>query len=814
VADDFGTAIYTNCAPGQGLGGVGGMQFQSCSAGVDPKALALIRRHLIYEPPERFILERQSIETFPPSFAHVHDGLFATAAGVYIGREADGPRQGNHLTHAIFSSDAGSYHSIRPAQMFRAPFWRNQPEPTTHSERLTVPLQPRPFDAADACRFVNSQPSGDALLTALLAALLALGKGGGSPHSRRVLFISEAVDPVLYWLTAATLLIPHHDAVRIGFKVFTTDPARSALPVLAVHPDWARSSATVEDDRGYAVFDLVQHRWSQMPENTDAQHWANLFCTADPYEVSDAVELAAASGLSADSARDLATAVLWGHIPEHADADALVTWLRTGPPVAREAYGGKLFDALLQLQDPNLLLSLDLIATTQFPGRSDNIRLSLLRRQLDDALAHQSLPRQVQSSRSSVFASDRARRRMSTQVEPEATQLVTEYLRQAEGAAFDRVMRVGAKFGVSVPLEHVLQATVAFVAWLADNPAAAYDPSRWPPEPPVHRMLIGELSKRITSRPASATSTADQWWNRLGNWTPDRADITSPLDRALVSASMANSGEQDRLRIVRATLGRRGSFGIEAYYSELATVLWDRVTATTQEICVLRDAVPAGTKLDPGIFSGVLARVTGDPTGLPELELCADLSAKRLLVLDTQAVELIESHRWLEQCEYRLSAGAPPADLIGVMQLVPPPLVTAHAWKLARSLLAIEDPVLAMSLAPRLPTSVALAYLRALGGNAAHSGTPASIAVAFTISRLPDMWWAQLDARGDLRKALIAEMEKRREEMSGKESKEVARRLAPLGDEMLKAWKGGSGWWRRYLWVARFNSTQQTRAHR
>ena len=29
------------------------------------------------------------------------------------------------------------------------------------------------------------------------------------------------------------------------------------MPVVAVHPDWARSVATVEDDRGYAVFDLL-----------------------------------------------------------------------------------------------------------------------------------------------------------------------------------------------------------------------------------------------------------------------------------------------------------------------------------------------------------------------------------------------------------------------------------------------------------------------------------------------------------------------------------------------------------------------------
>ena len=64
AASDFGTAIYTNCAPGDGLEPVGGMQFQSRSAGVDREVLGIIRRHLIYEPPVRLIQERQPVDAF------------------------------------------------------------------------------------------------------------------------------------------------------------------------------------------------------------------------------------------------------------------------------------------------------------------------------------------------------------------------------------------------------------------------------------------------------------------------------------------------------------------------------------------------------------------------------------------------------------------------------------------------------------------------------------------------------------------------------------------------------------------------------
>jgi hypothetical protein len=811
MADDFGTAIYTNCAPGQGLGGVGGMQFQSCSAGVDDQAMALIRRHLVYEPPERLIMDRQPIEAFPPSFAHVHDGLFATAAGVYIGREASGVRQGNHLTHAIVTSDANSYHSVRPAQMFRAPFWRKEPAPTTQSERQAMSWQPGSLDAADACRFVNSQPAGRALLTALLTALLALSKGTDPGDARRVLFISETVDPVLYWLTAATLLIPYHDAVRIGFKVFTTDPARSALPVLAVHPDWTKSTATVEDDRGYAVFDLVQHRWSQVPENPGARHWANLFCRADPYEVSDAVELAAASGLSENSARDLATAVLLGRVPEHADADVLVRWLRTGPAAAREAYGGKLVDALIPLQDPNLLLSLDLIAASQFPGRSDSIRLALLRLELDDALLRQEPSWAARRGWSSVFVSDRALRKVSAQARAEATELVTDYLRRASDDAFDAVLQVSAKFGISVPFGQLRQATATFVASWADSSTATYDPSRWPADSPVYRMLIDELSERVVSKPAAAASIADQWWNRLGNWKPDRADIASPLDRALLSATMANSTERDRLRIVRSILNHHRDRA--RTYSELATVLWGRTRATTQEARLLCDTVPAGTKLDPEIFADVLAGASGSSAGLVELELCADLNAKRLLTLNAQTAELLDYHRVLAHHETRMAAGAWPPDLMDSLRLVPPPLVTAHAGLLARGLsAAIEDPGHLVSLIPALPWPVASAYLWDLSDGAGQRATPARMAVAFTVCGFREIWWREFDPFGDLRTALAAGIEEWRKNMSKKEANEVAKQLAPLGRHLVKAWEGHSrGWWRRNIWVARINSSQSSR---
>jgi len=681
------------------------MQFQSRSAGVDRETLAVIRRHLIYEPPEQLVQQQQPVEDFPPSFAHVHDRVFATAAGVYIGREADGSRQGNHLTHAIVTDDPRAYRSFRPAQMFHAPFWRTEPAPSTHSERLAPPLSPGPFGAEQASQFVRDQPDGADLLAAILLALRAHVSHDGDSPPRRVLFISEDHEAVMHWLTAATLLMPQYEAVRIGFKVFTTDPARSTLPVVAVHPAWTRSAATVQHDRGYTVFDLVRHEWTPRPESAEALHWARLFCEADPYDVSEAAELAGGSGLTEPAAHHLAATAVFGRPPEAASLRLLVRWLRTGPPALREAYGGRLLTALTKMPglDLPLLREMDTVTDEQFPGRRDQMRLNLLRAELRNALSD---PMRVQPRT--------PRRAVSPAIEPEAVRLVTEALRKAQGAAFDAVLSVSGRFGISVPLDAVHAATVAFVAFWADHPGTTYDPAVWPAAPPVLSMLRDELSARLRDQP----EIADDWWdNRLPGWTPDRPDLALPLERELLSATIKNGDQRTRLRVVRSILGRPAENSQGVPYRRLADILWKRSAPTIEELRELHHLVPDGTDFSPAIFAGMLARAAADPTGLVELNLCAELERHRLLKLAPGTVRLLEQNDWLEAFERnpgKRSAGfAKDQDLLQL----PPPLLSAHARPLARTLLTLDDPVRVQYLLCQLPIGVVIAYLYAVSGD-------------------------------------------------------------------------------------------------
>jgi hypothetical protein len=779
-ASDFGTAIYTNCAPEQGLDGVAGMQFQSRSAGVDREALAVIRRHLIYEPPDRLIQERQPVDAFPPSFAHVHDGVFATAAGIYIGPEAEGARQGNHLTDAIVTGDPRAYRSVRPVQLFRAPFWRTEPAASKESERLEPSWQPGPMDAERAAQFVRDQPDGPVLLSTILTALLAHLKGPGRDQPRRVLFIADRPESVLLWLTAATLLIPQEAAVRLGFKVFTTDPARSTLPVVAVHPDWVRSAATVENDRGYVVFDLVNHRWTALKTSDEAKHWARWFCQADPYEVSEAVELANASGLAGETARDLATVAVLHETPSRGSVGRLVHWLLTGPPALREAYGGSLTTALAQLQDLRVLREVDSAADEQFPGRRDQIRLSLLRLELDKALRDPMM-----------FQPDRPQRPVSPAIQPEAVGLVTEALRQAQGSAFDAVLRVSGRFGVPVPFDAVHGVTSKFAAYWADNPEAGYEPSAWPSTLPINDMLRDELSARIADEP----ELADKWYRQFPLWAPDTADLTSPLEAALLSAAMGNYGPPERMRIVRSILGRPGSGPARGRYRELGNLLWGRTAPTFDELRELCSRVPTGEPLDPALFAGVLVGARGDPAQLPELELCGSLADKHLLELDPETTQRLADHRWLQEFEHGLGPTpvAPGADdyLLRISSAV----LNAHAQPLAHGLLAVHDPMRANRLLQLLPEPVIVAYLRSLNRYRQRPLGPAEVALIVTANAL----LAGLADRGEqpsgrdpgiqVRNELYIVVEEWCRNSSRKRIRQVTRHLESFGGGLAASWE-------------------------
>jgi hypothetical protein len=375
---------------------------------------------------------------------------------------------------------------------------------------------------------------------------------------------------------------------------------------------------------------------------------------------------------------------------------------------------------------------------------------------------------------------------VSAAAQDKATRLVARYLQGAKRAAFDAVLRVAAEFGVSVPLGMAEGAADAFVTHWADDPTAGYDPSAWPPDPPIGDMLMHKLTSRIADGTESAQDIGDRWWRNLPLWTPGQANINLPLQRALLSAAMLHSDFRDRFRIVQAMLRHHPYPAEDDYHRKTVDTLWARTPATTEELRELCRLVPVGTMLNPATFASLVASANADPAGLPELELCGELSNRGLMVLDRATTVLLALHRKLQHFE-----SDPPAETLArrreLLLQAPPNLLYAHAEPLAHAMLAIHDAAWLVNLGGDLPPPVASAYLRAVCAQP-RSWRPEQVAVLFALPPHLDPWWLMVDPERSLRYTIDDNISYWCRRASKNDIRDVAQCLEPLGTEAVDSW--------------------------
>ena len=94
--------------------------------------------------------QRRPVEEFPLGFAHACDEGYGTAQSRYVGKEATGGRQGNHLADCLLTRDPDLYGPTRPAQLWRSDLWHSEPWDTTGLPAVqptTSPLGPLTVDA-------------------------------------------------------------------------------------------------------------------------------------------------------------------------------------------------------------------------------------------------------------------------------------------------------------------------------------------------------------------------------------------------------------------------------------------------------------------------------------------------------------------------------------------------------------------------------------------------------------------------------------------------------------------------------------------
>jgi hypothetical protein len=742
----FETLIYTDCRPGEGLQGTAGLQFQARSPGADREAMSVVQRNLLYEPPSSWMRAKRAVADYPPSFAHVYDGLYATAAGVYRGREANGGREGNQLTHGIITRNPAAYGLIRPAQLFGAPFWTVEPATSTTCEPVADGWEPGPFDAEEAQEFVLAAARGADRLRALVSVLDRVGEAG----ARRVLFIAEDPAAVLCWITAATLLMPQERALRIGLKVFTTNPAYAAQPVVAVHPAWESTSATVANDSGYAVFDLVTGDWSTLDPSPEADQRVRMFCEHDPYDVVDLIEIAGGTGERPADALELGRAMV---LPDseltERTANLAVEWLRKTEPTRLAAHRGDLVNQLTAAVERwplGVLRSLDEVARAgQVPaGHVPAVRLALVRAEIENALREHTVVDTMLPPLAAGVWQDEHRRA--------GVDLVVEALsREVPAAAVDAVLRVAKRFDLAVPPEEIPKATWALIGDWADHPHRGYEVERWPGGPELERMLFEELAARVVA--GQSDRIGDDWWERLIGRDEDA--VGQELHRAVVGAAMVYAPDEQCHSLIRRSLAGLPADATTSKVDQSVEALWHRRYPSFAEFGLLCEVLPAGPVLSDQLFTLLVRRLRTEPMSREALDLAHDLVRRGLFRPDESVRRLLDGDANLETVCAGLSAVVEDAECGRYARMVrgaAPGLVELWASRLVAGLLEVPEPVLVPTLLEALPRKTVLVYLEHLCDAVRESGRPPQVVALFYLSMHPRQ---DVKVRGVLRSELV-----------------------------------------------------------
>jgi hypothetical protein len=615
----FDTLIYTDCRPGQGLQGSAGLQFQARSSTAVGAATSVVQRHLLYEPPSRWMAERRPVEEYPRSFGHVcGDGFFATAAGVYLGREANGSREGNQLTHSLVTQDPADYQGLRPAQLFGAAFWTDTPAPTTTSAPVDLEAKATAFSPARARDFVQSQPDGRETLLALVSALETAGRPDGS----RILFVGDDVAAIMEWLVAGTLLVPRVRALELGFKIFSTDPGRAGVPVVAVPREFAGTAGRIDNQLGYAVFNMDQPGHTPVETSSSARRWVDLFLTEDPQDVVDALDIAAVSELDEDAvAAALGMAAIMHRSPELEHAEPIVGWLRTGPEQLRDAYAADVAELFAETPDrwpQRVLVLLDEVGCDGLiPGRAASVRIALIHSEVEAARERGGVTdRQVRLLPDGEWGLEDANvaKRM----------LVNALDSGVPPAHVDALLRIASRFRVDVRYQDIPDTVQAFVAYWAEHPESGYDPARWPHPTEFEELLVDQLSARVVASNRQAAVFGPGWWR----WLLNRPSLPAQLLAVALGAGVRYS--DDRMSFVDRYLA--SAIGSPKDYAWMVGALWNQTGPTPAELKIVHERAPHDVTLPQNVFNAFVSHLCG--TGrveLAEFRLCEDLIKDKLL---------------------------------------------------------------------------------------------------------------------------------------------------------------------------------------
>jgi GTPase-associated protein 1, N-terminal domain type 2/GTPase-associated protein 1, middle domain len=683
----FGALYYTDCRPGQGLQPrTAGFQFQAASPGVAEEAMPLVARSALYEPPRSWMREQRAVGEYPASLAHVVDGgLFATAAGCYLGKEANGTREGNQFTHAIVTRDAADYGLVRPAQLWAAPWWVREPAPGTELDPLPAHPEPGVLDTETVRRRVGEGTDGAECLVALLSAIQRLA----DPTTRRtIVLVSADPEAAACWVAAATVLMPVRDALRTTFKIFVADASYSSHDIVGVHPEWAGRWGDTGPETGVAVFNLDRGTHTAIEPTEDAAFWVPRFLADDPFDVVDAVELAGQfaaareqDGAATGADRLIALVMAAGEPlrgPEQVQAAA--DWLRTAPEPAVKLAREIVIDAVLAARPgaPVLRTLADAAGARGWSALA-TIHSGLLRAELDAVLA-------AGDGLAALDALERhpALVHLGTVAPDDDRDMVESALRAARPDMVPALLTLARRHRLAVRPEVFAAQAEAFAWWWIQNPAPAL--ARWQAPQYALDWAVGMLRAGLTGGGDAAVVARDaveqRWWQRL--WK-DARSLRDPLDWCLISTAYRRLDKREGAGLARHTVGIAAAEPPPGGPPDAVAwrVLFNDVAPTFDEARrFVDDAAAANLPMSPDIAKRLCIVLDQVPDGSAEaLDLVRRITAAGHPLTERQHGRLASESAVRAIADALLAEIEPPADrpIADRLAKTPPALVELHA---------------------------------------------------------------------------------------------------------------------------------------
>jgi hypothetical protein len=539
TAGAFDRLLYTDCRAGTGRGSGGGFQVQAQSAGVDAAQSKMAIGWLLYDAPNAWIMQRRPVDEFPLGFAHAAEAGYGTAQSRYVGTEATGARQGNHLADCLLTRDLDLYGPTRPAQLWRSPLWRAEPWDSTDCPQFeeTPPLGPLSVDAV--AEWLRGRPERPAVLAKLLTVL-------EDPAGPRVVIAAAGPDEALRWIAAATLLLPTRAALDVSFKVFCSNPTRVSHRIAAVPKELNQQVVPGRVDPAF-ILDAEQAISDAVEASERARFWVGQFASAeDPYDVVDAVELAESldPGIRRGGTDALVSA--WAvTVPDRplAEPAALFRWLSGADPKLQYEYGPPVVRRILAADPP--AATLRWIDTAGAEGRIDvdrgAVRATLLTAEIAEVAAGGFPFGEVLAD----VDTDASTRR-------DADSELSSAILLGSDPQVDLLLCLSRRHGIDPRLSPLKERLGTFALGWIDNPARDYSPDRWALRDEILDMAHEQLHGRLAQRGAPGIMDT---LLRLWRYFIDRAvDLADPLDcHVQVAAIRALPGKQRPSRLSELT---------------------------------------------------------------------------------------------------------------------------------------------------------------------------------------------------------------------------------------------------------------------